>query len=121
MAPYFHRWHPQIHCCRGDNVSRSSRGTVRKIGQLFSFIAAVLAATGRDLLNCGSSAVAVVSAIYCCRPALKGALTTYLSVDWFRNRSNEHPGITQQHTPDQYEGAGHEKKRWFSRRAAVKA
>ena len=52
---------------------------------------------------------------------IKGALTTYLSVDWFRNGSNEHPGITQQHTPDQYEGAGHEKKRWFSRRAAVKA
>ena len=70
MAPYFHRWHPQIHCCRGDNVSRSSRGTVRKIGQLFSFIAAVLAATGRSLLNCGSSAVA--SGIsYCCRPALQ--------------------------------------------------
>ena len=39
-------------------VGPSSRGTVRKIGQLFSFIAAVLAATGRDLLNCGSSAVA---------------------------------------------------------------
>ena len=32
---------------------------------------------------------------------IKGSLTTYLSVDWFRNRSNEHPGITQQHTPDQ--------------------
>ena len=30
-----------------------------------------------------------------------GSLTTYLSVDWFRNRSNKHPGITQQHTPDQ--------------------
>ena len=33
--------------------------------------------------------------------AVKGVLTTYLGVDWFRNRSNEHPGITQQHTPDQ--------------------
>ena len=52
----------------GDIVGRSSRGTVRKIGQLFSFIAAVLAAMGRNLLNCGSSAVAIS---YCCRPALQ--------------------------------------------------
>ena len=37
--------------------SQQSR-TVRKIGQLFSLIAAVLAATGRNLLNCGSSAEA---------------------------------------------------------------
>ena len=63
-------WHAKICCWSGDNVGRSSRGTVRKIGQLFSFIAAVLAATGRNLLNCGSSAVA--SGIsYCCRPALQ--------------------------------------------------
>ena len=37
---------------------------------LFSFIAAVLAATGRNLLNCGSPAVAS-DISYCCRPALQ--------------------------------------------------
>ena len=63
-------WHAKICCWSEDIVGRSSRGTVRKIGQLFSFIAAVLAATGRNLLNCGSSAVA--SGISCCcRPALQ--------------------------------------------------
>ena len=50
--------------------SQQSRDCPRKIGQLFSFTAAVLAATGRNLLNCGSSAVA--SGIsYCCGPALQ--------------------------------------------------
>ena len=70
IAPVRVCWHAKICCWSGDRVGRSSRGTVRKIGQLFSFIAAVLAATGRNLRNCGSSAVA--SGIsYCCRPALQ--------------------------------------------------
>ena len=58
MAPACVRWHPQIHCCRGDIEGRSSGLESPQIDRHPVSPTAVLAATGRNLLKCGSTAVA---------------------------------------------------------------
>ncbi len=52
---------------------------------------------------------------------LMGVLTTDLGVDWFRRRSNEHPGITHRIYLKPVGRSWHENLRWFSRRAPVQA
>ena len=50
MAPYFYRWHPQIHCCRGDIEGRSSGLESPRIDRHPVSPTAVLAATDPNLL-----------------------------------------------------------------------
>jgi len=64
MAPYFYRWHPQIHCCRGDIEGRSSGLESPRIDRHPVSPTAVLAATDPKLLKCGSTAVADTTS-YC--------------------------------------------------------
>ena len=63
-------WHAQICWWSGDIEGRSSRGTVRKFHRQQTFFTAVLAATGRNRPNCGSSAGGC-GVSYCCRPAIQ--------------------------------------------------
>ena len=63
-------WCAQICCWNGDIEGRSSRWTVGKFDQPKTFVTAVLAASGRNRLNCGSPAVAGGIG-YCCRPAVQ--------------------------------------------------
>ena len=56
MAPAYVRWHPQIHCCRGDIEGRSSDLESPQIDRHPVSPTTVLAATDPKLLKCGSTA-----------------------------------------------------------------
>ena len=63
-------WRAQTYRWNGDIEGRSSRWNVSKFARQPTFVTAVLAATGRNRLNCAFSAVAGVIS-YCCRAAIQ--------------------------------------------------
>ena len=63
-------WRAQTCRWNGDVECRSSRWTASKFDRQIRFVTAVLAATGRDLPNCGFSAVAG-GISFCCRPEIE--------------------------------------------------
>ena len=63
-------WRARAYRWNGDIEGRSSLWTVSKFDRQPTFVTAVLAATGRNRLNCAFSAVAG-GVSYCCRPAVQ--------------------------------------------------